>query len=243
MSTIGGPNIIKDGLVMYLDAANTKSYPGTGNTWYDLSGNGNNTTINNGVFNSAGYFDSVGDAPSQLNFTTPNSTTLLNALSVVTGGWTIEEIIWIDDTTYPESAAGSKFGNNVGETGAIGFDWGHGTMVSSTLNVTVNDGTTIIRGDVPLNTSQSKYNKWIHRLFIYDRSNGQLKIYYDGVYQNTLNISTVTGSIYNGAGITWGTLYGWHHDGRRSLMRIYNKVLSPSEISQNFNTLKGRFNL
>ena len=51
------PTIVPDGLIYYLDAANTRTYPGTGNTWYDLSGFGNNGTLNNGVlYNSYGGF-------------------------------------------------------------------------------------------------------------------------------------------------------------------------------------------
>jgi hypothetical protein len=47
------PKIIQDGLVLYLDAANTKSYPTTGTTWTDLSRSGNNGTLINGpTFNS-----------------------------------------------------------------------------------------------------------------------------------------------------------------------------------------------
>jgi hypothetical protein len=42
-------SIARDGLVLHLDAANKKSYPGTGTTWKDLNGNGNNGTLINGV--------------------------------------------------------------------------------------------------------------------------------------------------------------------------------------------------
>jgi hypothetical protein len=49
MSTFGGPNIITDGLVLALDAANVKSYLGSRTTWKDLSGNGNHGTLVNGV--------------------------------------------------------------------------------------------------------------------------------------------------------------------------------------------------
>jgi hypothetical protein len=42
-------SMISDGLVVYVDAANPRSYPGTGNTWYDLSGNNNHMTLVNGV--------------------------------------------------------------------------------------------------------------------------------------------------------------------------------------------------
>ena len=48
MASHSGPDIIEDGLVLALDAANTKSYGGSGTTWSDLSGNGNDGTLTNG---------------------------------------------------------------------------------------------------------------------------------------------------------------------------------------------------
>jgi hypothetical protein len=61
-----GPDIITDGLVLALDAANTKSYPQTGTIWKDLSGNGNDGTLVNGVGYNSGnlgslVFDGVDD--------------------------------------------------------------------------------------------------------------------------------------------------------------------------------------
>jgi hypothetical protein len=49
----GAGQIVMNGLVLYLDAASPRSYPGSGTTWTDLSGNGNNGTLTNGpTFNS-----------------------------------------------------------------------------------------------------------------------------------------------------------------------------------------------
>ena len=48
MALAHSPRIVRDGLALYLDAANTKSYPGSGTTWKDLSGKGNNGTLTNG---------------------------------------------------------------------------------------------------------------------------------------------------------------------------------------------------
>jgi hypothetical protein len=49
MSTLsGGPNIVTNGLVMALDAANPKSYPGSGTVWRDISRTGANGTLING---------------------------------------------------------------------------------------------------------------------------------------------------------------------------------------------------
>ena len=54
MAEIQGPKIVRDGLVLALDAADKNSYPGTGTSMYDLSGNGRNGTLTNGpTFNSA----------------------------------------------------------------------------------------------------------------------------------------------------------------------------------------------
>jgi len=53
-----GPNIVRDGLVLALDAGSPRSYPGTGTTWYDLSGNNFDFTLNgSGIsWQSGGYF-------------------------------------------------------------------------------------------------------------------------------------------------------------------------------------------
>ena len=59
MGVFAGPEINEDGLILVLDAGNTKSYPGSGTTWSDLSGNGNDGTINGATHTSGtgGYFD------------------------------------------------------------------------------------------------------------------------------------------------------------------------------------------
>jgi hypothetical protein len=48
------PNIVSNGLVLHLDAGNSTSYPGSGTTWFDLSGRGNNGTLVNGVGYNSG---------------------------------------------------------------------------------------------------------------------------------------------------------------------------------------------
>ncbi len=53
MSVKGGPNIVTSGMLLEFDAANTKSYPGSGATWFDKSGFANNGTLINGpTFNN-----------------------------------------------------------------------------------------------------------------------------------------------------------------------------------------------
>src|SRR6056300_874544 len=50
-----GPKITTDGLLLALDAANSKSYPGTGTTWFDMSGNSRNATMNGTMSIANGY--------------------------------------------------------------------------------------------------------------------------------------------------------------------------------------------
>jgi len=61
MGAAAGPNIVEDGLVLCLDAANERSYPGSGDTWYDLSGNGNDFLHRSKEYQSDSfYYDGTG---------------------------------------------------------------------------------------------------------------------------------------------------------------------------------------
>ena len=59
MSLNHSPKIVTDGLVLCLDAANRKSYPGSGTTWFDRSGRGNHGTLVNGAAYSSSYTGSI----------------------------------------------------------------------------------------------------------------------------------------------------------------------------------------
>ena len=79
MSGNVAPKISTNGLILYLDAGNTKSYPGTGTTWVDISQSGNNgTLINSPTFNSSNgggiVFDGVDDYVTQSNITSNSLT-------------------------------------------------------------------------------------------------------------------------------------------------------------------------
>lgn len=241
MSTIGGPNIIEDGLVMYLDAANTKSYPDTGTTWYDLSGNDNHGEVLNGEYYD-GYLRNSGNTSNFFCVNIPNSTSLNSAFTTTTGGWTIEEIIWTNSTNYPEADAGSVISTNGYNTG-YGFDWNHGTDISTFRFEQIGGGT----ADTPtisISSPYNSYNTWRIRTMIWNRATNTNSLYINGVFINSVGTPNTTGQvIYDGGGISLGTLYGWKHYGRRAGLKIYNKVLTSTEILQNFNALKGRFNI
>ena len=91
-----GPNIVKDGLVLHLDAANYKSYPGSGTTWSDLSGNGNNGTLTNGpTFDSGNRGSIVFDGSNDFVYLSNPS-----SLAFGTGDFSIE--IWCNPDSINE---------------------------------------------------------------------------------------------------------------------------------------------
>ena len=93
MALAHSPRIVTDGLVLALDAANTKSYPGSGEIWYDLSGNGYNATRTNNsgyggqvTHNSSGYWDFTVNTPTTGNTSTKGNGFTLSALPIPRSG-------------------------------------------------------------------------------------------------------------------------------------------------------------
>ena len=88
MATNYSPSIVTDGLVLCLDAANTKSYPGSGTTWTDISGRGNNGTLTNGpTFSSDDGGSIVVDGSNDFILTPRVTGTGLSNRSVSWGIW------------------------------------------------------------------------------------------------------------------------------------------------------------
>jgi hypothetical protein len=126
MGTYSGPPSASDGLVLYLDAANSASYSGSGNTWYDLSGNSNKAT-----FVDSPSFQSL--PQSYFNFDGSNDyMTIVRSSSMSpTSGLTQE--VWFNFSTIPNAAIfiGLQYGSSSNNTYAL---W----MESSTIYGGVN---------------------------------------------------------------------------------------------------------
>jgi hypothetical protein len=215
----GGPNIITSNLVLCLDAANSKSYPGSGTTWFDLSGNENNGTLVNGVGYNSGnggslVFDGVDDFVSIGNIGSPQQFTC--------SFWVIPTELNKDAGNNFRRILVSSVSNNfilIEQNGAISFR----VPGVSTVNYTA--------GSVSLNTwSQVTcvYNQ-NHRI-IYQNGNfvQQNQIGTGTVNLGTIQITDVSAQIFKG---------------NISNFNIYNRALTPQEINQNYNVLKSRFGL
>jgi hypothetical protein len=103
------PPIVTSGMILHLDASNPSSYPGSGTTWTDLSGAGNNGTIQSGVtYNSGGYFSFNG---------TTNGYVSMPLLTT-----SITNITMLALVNMPASDGGAIFYN--GSTAGYGFGTG-----------------------------------------------------------------------------------------------------------------------
>jgi hypothetical protein len=248
MASLGGPNIITNGLLLALDAANNKSYPGSGTTWRDLSGNGNNGTLTNGpTFNSANGGSIVFDG-------TDDSTTFsggtFNYAPGILGSISLE--MWIYPTgpftSYFSEPPTTNLGGFLGQSyfnGSIG--WGLGMYATSTNRYwafQVRNMGTIVQP-----TSENlafNLNTWYHIVGSFNR-NDFSRVYVNGnliasLSSATLNGLTITPNI-NDARIGAGGGPPFYSGCRIPIAMIYNRAISASEVAQNYNATKARFNL
>ena len=228
---------VRDGLVLYLDAANARSYPRSGTTWFDRSGNGNNGTLVNGV----GY---SGDNFGSLSFDGVDDYVQLSNTSNLrpgTGDFTIEA--WI----YKTGATG---GNAAGNAVIYGTLWsGPSPSGGWILYTTESSGTKVALGiwnsNIVTSTSSLLTNQWYH--IAVSRIGTTVSLYINNVLEAT---ATSSANANNSAYPIYVGLYydpygfAGYFNGRIPVVRFYNgKGLTASEIQQNYNALKGRFGL
>ena len=226
MATKYSPKTVTDGLVLSLDAANTKSYPKSGTTWTDLSGNSNTGTLTNGPTFSAGnmggiVFDGVDDYCRVQNFTSMN----------VQGPGTV---------TY-----WGKF-SNLGSSGvhktALTITNGLGT---GALQVGLRDAQGIVwksGGVTLLSYNTPTLNRITQWTLTFDNSN--LQMYIDGILTNSTTSAvaqTATAADFYLATFRTDALEAF--SGTIYSSAVYNRVLTASEVLQNYNATKSRFGL
>ena len=225
-------DIIADGLVFNMDAANRASYPKTGTTATD--------TINNltGTFSSSPIFEpSEGqgvidfDGTDVINFGTDVFTNYLSGATQFTFGYWCKK-----DTSGSDMMAGS---------------WEHsdrdGMFIQWYTNGTLYFG--ISNGGSNNNTvSLSWADRYFYLVGVFDGSlanNSRGKIYVDGVLTSFSAATNITSFTTDSSELQLGSLqnYSNYSDGKIGPAHIYNRALSSTEVLHNYNALKGRFGL
>jgi len=219
MPTSAGPDIIQTGLVLELDAADKNSYPGSGTTWSDLSGNGNNGTLTNGpTFNTGSLGSIVFDGVDDIS---------IHPSSLYVDNFTLSA--WVYKTSSGVQTIIAK--------GTAAF------VLNFYLRIGGNSGffgsnssfTELAIPDLTLNT-------WNHTVLTYNKVS--LNYYLNGAYVNQTNATNTPSSTNSNTIIgRLGDFNGQYWTGRIAQTSIYNRALSASEVLQNYNATKTRFGL
>ena len=230
MAIYDNPKIVTDGLVLCLDAGNSKSYPGSGTTWFDMSGQGNNGTLTNGPTFTA-------DTRATLNFDGSNdwfSTTLSigdAATSFSWGGFFKVNA----STTYNFFLIGNYTATGTSPFFAIAFNnSGDNTFIF------IRDGGSLISSE---NTNLD-LNTWYYLVGVRDASANQIRLYVNGELRGTQTFSgslSVKSSTNNFGGVRH---LSNHLNCSIGLVHVYNnRALTQEEIQQNFNATRKRFGI
>jgi hypothetical protein len=231
-------DIVKDGLILWLDANDKTSYPGVGTTWRNLARGGNNGTLTNGpTFNSGngGHFIFDG-SDDYVN---------CGIISSLPSGIQNRTMMgWVQDNTISDyTVFGSIMGygdNNAGAgrlfmfmVGGSGFNnrrlliWGNSDNYVSSFSLDRNIWTHIC---VTVTTGVT-----------YPR----ITIFKNGISDggSELNINTTNTEPFQIADYTQAGGYDNNLLGKVALVQVYNRALSQNEITQNYNATKARFGL
>jgi len=213
-------NIVTSGLTLYLDAGNYDSYSG-GTTWYDLSGNNYDGTLVNGpVYNSGTFtFDNTDDyvnLPNDLGYS-------INSVSVF--AW--YKINGNPAGSYHIICGGQEFEMSIHVSHTYlrnGVYTSNGRFVSNNGNVSLNDGNYHYYG------------------FTFDGSTK--RAYIDGVQVGTQSVTgTLTTSFNNRRLGRFGSSSSYYANGDLATYVVWDKVLTATEVLQNYNAQKHRFGL
>ena len=224
--------IVTSGLVLYLDAGDNDSYPGTGTTWTDLSGNGNNGTLQNGASYVSGNGDAISFDGSDDRVVIPNDTALDTQTPSVE--------VWVKvDTLVQDGFFFEKGDVNTQYSLFIQDSFQSSPQIQWRVNPA---GFNDLEATASTYIDTSNYAQIVGTY-----TSGSRKLYVNG---SLVASDSATGTIpSNSGGMSVGVYggfdgsYGYYFDGAISIVRIYDRVLTAAEVTQNYNSAKGRYGL
>jgi len=224
------PPIVTDGLILYLDAGNSNSYPGSGTTWTDLSGNSNNGTLINGpTFNSANGGSIFTDGTDDWISTSYSGS--------AADSYTFS--VWFNNDNYSEA----KYILVRGRDGA-GSGWSLHLAITTTGTAQAGVVPTVpsVVGLGTVGTITLALNTWYYITGVWT-AGSSIQCYVNGVLDGTTSTSgTSLRTSTNGWSI--GSIStSLFTSGYNAVAQVYNRALSDTEILQNYNAQKLRFGL
>ena len=221
MTLSHSPKIVTSGLALYLDAANIKSYPGSGSIWNDLSGNNNHIDlINSPTFSSTDGGRITFNGSTQYGTIASNSSLTFSQPTVIiactpAGGTPIAKGRYGSYWNYGLtgiSTTSFKARNNNNDVSSATYS----TISNTNIFAAVWDGTNV--------------NFYLNGTFL-----SQSSSFYSPVANNSQNLTIAVAQNATG--------FQEYYSGSISAIWVYNRALSASEISQNFSALRGRYRI
>lgn len=235
MSVFSGPEIANNGLVLNLDAANARSYPGTGTVWNDLSGNGNNGTLINGTsFNNGNGGSMVFNAASSNYITLGNNKYQYQDL------FTFEAFCKF--TTLPTNTGVECTARH---PIAYNHDFGYNMLVNQTGLLEWNIYNSGSSNKVAFSNTSVIGNRYFH--CVGTKNGTTISLYLNGVFQSSQSLTT-NAVHYIAQPFTIGgyAICGsnrFYATGNISMVKMYNRTLPAAEIQQNFEAMRGRYGI
>lgn len=236
---------VRDNLILELDAGNLSSYPGSGTTWFDLSGNNLNGALTNGPTYS--FLDSA----SSIVFDGTNdyvnipSSSLFNFAS---GDFSVELVTYYNSSTSSDNTYRPAFMLGSGNTYFTMVKWrsgvGNGVFVDysvagnrHTITTTNSVPSPVVNNTItsPLFDVNAKYTHFVIRV-----SANVMTLYINSVSYGSVNLASRWNT---NLGLRIGTEGSGYMSGLIPYIKFYNRALSAAEIAQNFNFYRTRYGI
>lgn len=216
-----GPSITTSGLILAVDAANVKSYSGTGTNWHDLTGSGFEGNLVGGT-----GFTATDKGSIVLNGSNWSEHPIALGTDATIG-------VFMKATTYEGRILFSLYSDTYGAVGPDVF------IFSGAWYWNIGDSTSN-----PFSASPSLNTNW-HHIVVTNEASSNAKLYVDGVLIGTASyrnctVTTSGSRFYVGR---WSNDTNYNVTGNYASVYVYNRALNASEISQNYQAIKSRFQL
>jgi len=232
-------SVVRDGLVVYLDAANPKSYPGTGTTWFDLSQYKNNMTLVNGITYSTDnkgilIFDGIDDHIKK--------TTIEGDSLDLRNNFTLS--LWFNANSLPVGNIDSSLYYLVSKNSTLGSADNQYSMLvnSSTFRCSISG----IFAPTTVNYTFNN-NTWYNAVLTFNGSTARIYINQQKILEHTQVYNALffkpnlsIGRRSTSADGVSGSLF---FNGEINEFKIYNRPLSEAEVKYNFEGTRGRYGI
>lgn len=236
MSISYNSNITTNGLVLCLDAGNPRSYPGSGTSWKDVSGTGNNGTLVNGpTYNSANLgsivFDGVDDY-AQIEATNGFGTGGVAPVCTLS--------LWANISR--KSGGGIQYQQLAGFRNDSNFSFFFLLLDSSGATVSTEARLQTTGGTYDIGVNYTTFNTWTNIVFV--ANTNRTDLYFNGALAGSnTNVTGTFGATSGNFRVGQSPAGAWATLGNISSVQFYNTALTQAQITQNFNATRGRYGI